>query len=109
MAFYESICQNGLLGAYSNMGKFEESLGKLVWTYPYKNENDIEVKHKKMLKKKKGTENPKSFGICIRITGISEDDLNRLYTRYGYIMDGAIVYRGEKLNPENIELIKQWD
>ena len=47
--------------------------------------------------------------FCIRITDISEDDLNRLYTRHGFIKDGAIVYRGEWLRAEKIELIKEWN
>lgn len=108
MECWESICKNGFKGQDADMGFPETLLGKMVWTYQYIDESDIEIKHKIVVDKKRGRENPKRYGICIKITGISEDDLDKLYTRYGYIRDKAIVYRGEWLKSEKIELIKEW-
>lgn len=108
MECWESISQNGLMGKEADMGFPETLLGKLVWTYQYIDEKDIETKHEIVANKSRGKANPKRYGICIRITGISEDDLNRLYTRHGFIKDGAVVYRGEWLKADNIELIKEW-
>lgn len=108
MECWESISKNGLKGEYSDMGFPETLLGKMVWTYQYIDESDIEAKHKIVANKKRGKENPKRYGICIKITGISEDDLNRLYTRHGFIRDGAIVYRGEWLKVDKVELVKKW-
>lgn len=109
MECWESISKNGLMGNDADMGFPETLLGKMVWTYQYVDENDIETKHEIVANKSRGKANPKRYGICIRITGISEDDLNRLYTRHGFIKDGAIVYRGEWLRAEKIELIKEWN
>lgn len=109
MECWESICKNGLMGKDADMGFPETLLGKMVWTYQYVDENDIEVKHEIVSNKSRGKANPKRYGICIKVTGISESDLNKLYTRHGFIKDGAIVYRGELLRAEKIELIKKWN
>lgn len=109
MECWESIFQNGLMGKDADMGFPETLLGKMVWTYQYVDEKDIEAKHEIVVNKSRGKTNPKRYGICIKITGIDEEDLNRLYTRHGFIKDGAVVYRGEWLKAKKIELIKEWE
>lgn len=104
---FDDIYDNGLRGEKSK-GFLESFWGKIVWTYEFKGMDDIENKHKKMLKKNKAKNNPEKYGICIKITGISEEDLNRLHIRYGFLMDHAIGYHGENLKADKIELIKKW-
>ena len=109
MECLDSIMENGLIGSDADMGFPETLLGKMVWTYQYENEEVTEAKHEIVVNKKRGKENPKRYGICIKITGISEEELNRLYTRHGFINDGAIVYRGTVLKAKKMELIKEWE
>ncbi len=96
-----------LKGKLSHMGGIELKFGKLVWTYPSGNDNLLENKHDSLLKKKKGKDNT-NFEVCLKLTGFSEEDLNRFYMRpkFSIFQDQAIIFRGDKLAPSNIEILK---
>lgn len=100
------IVKEGLIGKKSTMA-FEPLLGELVWNYPYTAEN-IDKKHELLLKNIRGLSNPKRYSVCIKISGISKEDLDKLYTRHGAKNDDAIVYKGKLLVTKNIEIIKVW-
>ncbi len=106
----ESIIKNGLYGKESNMSYLEKKLGKLCWTYIYSDFEDIDKKHKILIKKKKGRNNPKEYGVCVRIIGFDDATLNKFYARNKMciINDNAIVFRGDILKAKNIKIIKIW-
>lgn len=99
-----------LKGKLSHMGGIELKFGELVWTYPSGNDNLIENKHNILLNKKKGKDNA-NYKVCLKLTGFSEEDLNRFYMRpkFGIFQDQAIIFRGDKLVPSNIEIVKEWN
>ncbi|WP_077613126.1 hypothetical protein [Clostridium sp. Marseille-P2415] len=105
---YIKIKENGLVGKKADMGFPETLLGELVWTYQYVSNDDMETKHDIVISKVRGKLDSDRYGICIRITGFCESDLNKLYTRRGFIRDNAIVYRGKVLNFNKVEVIKEW-
>lgn len=106
----ESIIKNGLYGKESNMSYPERKLGKLCWTYIYSDFEDIDKKHKILIKKKKGRNNPEEYGVCVRLTGFDDATLNKFFTRNKMciINDNAIVFRGDILKAQNIKIIKIW-
>lgn len=103
----DSIVSNNFLqGKISDMGGIEKILGNMVWTYQYN--NDIEKYHNFLVGKKRAVENKNMYKVCLKLTGFNEADLDKLYKRIGFNGDKAIVYRGEKLKPNNIKFVKRW-
>lgn len=87
---------------------FEKHLGPLIWTYEHKNNQEMELKHDYLLKKKRGIDNPKDYSVCLKITGLSDKAISKTYTRYGVLNDKPIVFRTDYIYPQNIEIIKEW-
>lgn len=103
----QKIVEEGLIGKKSTMA-FEPILGALVWNYPYTADN-VEKKHNLLLKNIRGLSDPNRYKICIKISGISKEDLEKLYTRHGAKNDDAIVYKGKLLIAQTIEIIRVWE
>ncbi len=100
------IQKEGLKGKVSHMGGIEKRLGRLIWTYPYSDE--VESTHDILINKKRGKEDCSRYNTCLRLQDFSETDLNNMYKRIGLFGDMAIVYKGEKLFPKRITIIKKW-
>ena len=105
----EKILNEGLKGSVSNMSFLEKKIGEQVWTYQYKNDDYIEIKHKSLLNTKKGKNDSKNYNVCIKLTGFCKEDLDKLYIRKSIFCDRAIVYRGKELKVDKIEVLKYWD
>lgn len=102
------IMNEGLEGNISHMGGIEKKLGKLVWTYQFRDAIDVDKKHEIVANKKRGREDKDRYKVCLKLSGFSDDDLGKMYKRIGFNGDKAIVYRGERLKPKKIEIIKEW-
>lgn len=76
---YIKIRDSGLVGKKADMGFPETLLDDLVWTYQYVSIDDMEIKHNIVISKARGKLNSDRYGICIKISGFCERDLNKLY------------------------------
>lgn len=108
----DSILREGLRGSISKMG-IERYLGDLVWTYEYATKMQIEKRRYRLLKTKKGRDNPQNFEVCLRLRGFSDSEIEKFRIRKGLIKfgpygDRAIAYRGKLLSPKEIEIIHKW-
>lgn len=99
----QSIMNNGLVGSCSHMGYPETLLKELIWFFVHDNMDKVEEKH--TIAKKFKREGLRDYNVCIKITGIDDHDINKLRCR---LQDDAIAYHGKLLNPQNIEILKQW-
>lgn len=101
----ENIILDGLIkGNSSKMSRKEESHGPMIWFYSYGGSQHLEDKHNILIKKEKARIKPDSYDVCIHITGISDEDINKFY--YGR-SDEAYVYYGV-LKPQKMEVLKKW-
>lgn len=98
------ILDDGLKGRPADMGFPETLLGNMVWTYINEGGSYINECHSILLKKSRAKDNPERYGTCLFLKGFSDKELNCMYTRYGIFNDHAIVYRGERLLPAEIEM-----
>lgn len=92
-----------------SISSFEKILGPLVWTYQYNNEQEIDLKHNYLLKKKRGIDDPKNFSVCLIVTGFNDDIIAKTFTRHGIINDKPIVFKSNYIYPQNIEIVKEWE
>ena len=125
-----SILNTGLIGYESDYGMLEKLLGKLIWSYGFTSEEDLDEKHSTLYgmrlksmtmdktlglgKAEDGfTEghtayDPEKFDACLRLSGFTENELGKLRVRRGIFGDSAIVFKGSYLRPEDIFILKEW-
>ena len=125
-----SILNTGLIGYKSDYNMLEKLLGKLIWTYGFTCEDDLDAKHDTLYdmrlrsmsmdktlglcKAENGfaeghtTYDPNKFNACLRLSGFDEKELAKLRVRRGIFGDNAIVFKGSYLRPEDIYILKEW-
>lgn len=103
------IQENGLKGNPSDMRGPELALGNLVWTYQTTDPRGINGLHETLLKKKRCMDDPSKCAVCLKLSNLTEAELERLNQRKGFSGDRAVVYRGNFLKPAKIEVVAIWD
>jgi|GEM_PF-2886207 len=125
-----SILNTGLIGYESDYGLLEKFMGKLVWSYGFTCEDDLDKKHNTLYdmrlrsismdktlglgKAENGfaeghtTYDPDKFDACLRLSGFNKEELSKLRVRRGIFGDDAIVFKGSYLRPEDIFILKEW-
>lgn len=96
------IIEQGFIARVSDFSKIESKKGKLVWFYLAGNDkwNNEQLKRVKRVKKKKGK---CSYNTGILVSNVTEDELNRIRMRKGFLGDNAIVYFGNFSRTNNIQ------